>query len=145
LVRVPLHQLTVFKGAGLTLVRVAAQIARAGMILGNERPFDAGRKARPSPAAESRALHQIGDIPRRHLAENLSDRLVSSCALVIRKGAGIAGLRHILEQDQFVRHDDSEDLLDGSGNMNGPDARSLLPSRLRSSRMRLTLACVSRS
>ena len=61
--RIVPHDLAVLAGAGLGLVGVDDEIARpaVGGFLGHERPFQAGRKARPAAAAQARGLHLVDD------------------------------------------------------------------------------------
>src|SRR5208337_2321323 len=63
-VRIIAQDLAVLAGAGLRLVRVDDEIVRPLRIdvLGHERPFESGRKARPAAPAQARGLH-LGDDP----------------------------------------------------------------------------------
>ena len=61
--RIVPHDLAVLAGAGLGLVGIDHEIARpaVGRFLRHERPFQAGRKARPAAAAQAGGLHLVDD------------------------------------------------------------------------------------
>ena len=66
------HDLAVLAGAGLRLVGIDDEIVRAvADLLRHERPFEAGREARPAAAAQPRFLHLLDD----RVAALLQDRL----------------------------------------------------------------------
>ena len=69
--RIVPHDLAILAGAGLGLVGVDDEIARAtvGILLRHERPFHAGREARPAAAAQAGRLH-FGNDPVAALVEN---------------------------------------------------------------------------
>ncbi len=74
-VRVALHQDVVLERARLALVGVAADVLRQRRVLEDELPLEAGRKARPAAAAQSRRLDEIDDLGRLH-AERLAQAVV---------------------------------------------------------------------
>ena len=98
LVRVSLHQLAVLERAGLALIGVADEIARAGMVLGNKRPFHAGREAGAAASPQAGLLDHLGDVGRRDLAQDLLQGLIAARTLVVGERAAVAGLRHVLEK-----------------------------------------------
>ena len=102
LMGIALNELAVLERAWLALVRVATEIARALVVLGQESPFHAGREACAASPPEPRFHHCGGDLGWRHFPHDLAERLVAACSLVILERAGIAWLHHILEQYQFV-------------------------------------------
>src|SRR5262249_11864659 len=57
LMRIFLHEDAVVEGARLALVGVDAQVDGPGMVLRQEGPFDAGRKARAAATAQTGILH----------------------------------------------------------------------------------------
>src|SRR4029077_11861309 len=61
LVRVPAQDVAVLAGAGLALVGIDDEIARALARLRHERPFEPGRKACSAAAAQPRILDLLDD------------------------------------------------------------------------------------
>src|SRR6266852_6201113 len=77
LVRIHLHQRTVFAGARFGFVRIADDISGFRRILGDEGPFHAGGEARAAAPAEVRFLDFVDDRFRRHLLQRSFQRLIA--------------------------------------------------------------------
>src|SRR6266851_2192660 len=77
LVRVHLHQWTVFAGAGLGFICVADDIFLLRRSLGNKRPLHAGGEARAAAPAEVRFLDFVDDRLWRHFLERFFQSLVA--------------------------------------------------------------------
>ena len=71
LMRIVLHQDAIVERARLALVGVDAHVDRAGMVLGQEGPFQPGGKAGPAAAAELAGLDHFDDSAGRHSASDL--------------------------------------------------------------------------
>src|SRR6185295_15701988 len=105
LVGISFDKLAVLERAWFAFVRVATEIARTLIVLGQKSPFHTGRKAGPAAPPETRLHHRHSDFGRRHFPYDLAECLVAACTLVFLERTGIAWLHHVLEQDQFVfRH-----------------------------------------
>ena len=83
--RIVLHQDAVVERARLALVGVHAEVDGARMVLGQEGPFDAGRKAGAAAAAEPRILDDLRDVVRGH-SQGFSERLISAVGAVASQG-----------------------------------------------------------
>src|SRR5262249_39825974 len=77
-VRVALQLATVHEGAGVTLVGLADDELPVTARLGDHPPLDAGRVARPAPAAEPAPRDHVHDLGRVHLAEDVVQRVVAA-------------------------------------------------------------------
>src|SRR5512134_174052 len=102
LVGVALDQLAVLERPGLTFIGVAAEIAGALVILGQESPFNAGGKAGTAAAAKAGFDDQLRHVGGRDLSEDLLERLVAARLFILGQRSGIPRLTHILEQNRFV-------------------------------------------
>src|SRR5439155_18053520 len=89
LVRVLLHQDAVVEGAGFALVGVDAQVDRAGVVFGQEGPFDAGREAGAAAAAQARRLDDIRHLGGLHLADDTLEGAVAAVGTVRVQGVAI--------------------------------------------------------
>src|SRR5262249_28165965 len=78
LVRVFLHEDAVVEGAGLAFVGVDAEVDRAGVVLGQEGPLDAARKAGPPAATQPRRLDLLGHLGGGHFVEGFGQGAVSA-------------------------------------------------------------------
>ena len=76
-VRVLQYQLPVLESSGLTLVRVADQVARPLGVLGDEGPFEPAREASAAAAAQVGLLDLVDNF-RRLEAERLLERLIAA-------------------------------------------------------------------
>jgi hypothetical protein len=96
LVGIAFHQLPVLEGAGLAFVRIAAEVPRTLIILGEEPPFNAGRETRSSATAQTGLHDDGGHIGRCRLAERFAQGLIPAGLFVLLQRAGVPRLRHIL-------------------------------------------------
>ena len=69
LVRIEFHLHAVDERARLAFVGVDAEIDGAWMVLGQERPFHAGGKARAAAAAQPALLDQLDNVAGRHFLQ----------------------------------------------------------------------------
>ena len=99
--RIEFHLHAVDEGARLALVGVDAQINRAGMVLGQERPLQSGGEAGPAAAAQPAGLHQFDDLLRAHSRSTLRQRVVSAARLVDGQRVAVR-LVDVRQQDGFV-------------------------------------------
>ena len=72
LVGIVLHQNAVVERAGLALVGIDAHVDRAGMILGQEEPFQPGRKAGPAAPRRLLALTISMTCAGRHFGQHFA-------------------------------------------------------------------------
>ena len=106
--RVVPHDLAVLAGAGLGLVGIDDEIVRpVANLLGHERPFQAGRKARATAPALARRLHlvdqpvaaffekRLGAVPGAARARAFEAPVV--LAVEIEEDAVLVGEHHVLE------------------------------------------------
>src|SRR5713226_3704942 len=77
LVWVHLHQRTVLARAGLGFIGIADDVFRLRRILGNERPFHAGREARAAAPAQVGLPYLVDDRLWRHFPQRFFQRLVA--------------------------------------------------------------------
>ncbi len=59
--RIVPHDLAILAGAGLGLVGIDDEVARARVCLGHERPLEAGRKTSAATPTQARCLHLVDD------------------------------------------------------------------------------------
>jgi hypothetical protein len=78
------------KVPGLGLVAVYAQVARLGVVLGQEGPLEPGGEPGPAAAAQVRPLDLVDDLRRPHL-QGLLEALVAAVPLVGAQGPRVGG------------------------------------------------------
>ena len=62
--RVVFHQDSIVERARFAFIGIDAQVDRAGVVFGQERPLQSGRKPRAATASQARGLHQLHHIGR---------------------------------------------------------------------------------
>src|SRR5438128_53594 len=90
--RVAFHQLAVLERAGLALIGVADQVARARVVFRDEGPLHAGREAGAAAPPQPGLLDHLDDVCRRDLAQHFPQRLVAARTLVVGERAGVTRL-----------------------------------------------------
>ena len=99
LMRIVLHQDAIVERARLALVAVHAEVKGARMVLGQEGPFDARRKAGAAAAAQPRILDHLCDVVRGH-SQGFSQRLISAVGAITSQGLA-ALFAHAPQQNGF--------------------------------------------
>ena len=93
-----MHQLPIFEGARLGLVRVTDKINRLTGAFGEETPFQPAGETSAAPATDFTVLDLIDNF-FRFQAQRLAQRGIAAHLFVIRQRTGIARLGKIREQD----------------------------------------------
>ena len=86
--RVVLHDVAVFGGAGLAFVRIADQVLLTRKLTRHEAPLQTGRETSAATTAQTAGFDFSNDLIRRHaftaiLAQNLAQSLVAAAGFVI--------------------------------------------------------------
>ena len=89
LMRIHLHQRTVFTRARLRLVRVANNVFRLRIIFRHEGPLHPRRKTSATSAAQVGFLDFVDDRRRRHLFQRFFERLIAAMLQINIDLAGI--------------------------------------------------------
>src|SRR5262249_26906463 len=97
LVRIALDQLPVLKRTWLAFVGITAKVARTLMVLGQESPFHARRKARAATATETGLDDELRHVGGRDLSEHLLESLVAAGLFVLGQRPGVSGLAHVFQ------------------------------------------------
>ena len=82
-VRVPLHDVAVLEGTGLTLVRVDHQVFGLGRFLGNKGPLPAGWKPGPAQTTQVGSGNLVDHLCRGHGSERFPGREISVISDVV--------------------------------------------------------------
>ena len=85
LVRVVLHQDPIVERPRFALVGIDAEVDRARVILGEERPLEPGGESGAAPTAKAGSLHQFDHISRLLLLEHPLERRVAAAAAIARE------------------------------------------------------------
>src|SRR5215510_2451055 len=70
------------------------------MVLGQEGPFEPGREPRATASAQSRTLHDVHDLRRRHFVDGLLKRAIAAVGAVRLQGR-ITLPKNAAQQDWF--------------------------------------------
>src|SRR5262249_38360885 len=97
------HQDAVVERARFRLISVDAQINRAGMLLGQKRPLQPGRKPRTSSAAQPGLLDLVDDVDRLFFLEDALERLIAAVLTIAVEPVAIR-LVDARQEDRFVWH-----------------------------------------
>src|SRR5690606_4665606 len=88
-VRLVLEDVAVLEGPRLGLVAVHREVARLGVVLGDEAPLESGRDARAAPAAQVALLHLVDDGRRLHPEHALEAGIAPTLGAVLREEVAV--------------------------------------------------------
>ena len=101
LVRVHLHERTIFARAGFAFIGVGDDVFRLWIVFGNEKPLHAGGESSAAAPAQIRFLGLVDDLLRRHLLQRFFQRLVAFRLQVNVNFVGVGNSEAAADQRYF--------------------------------------------
>ncbi len=87
--RIVFHDSAIHVGAGVALIAVNNDEFSRLLFLANEMPFETGRKAGASAAAQSAPLDLVTNLLRRHVFQDVGQRLIAIVSQIILETVGV--------------------------------------------------------